>query len=212
MVLSNTINLLLMAAFSGMIFVLTLYLQNVRHLSALTTGLTLAPSGIAGMLGGAGANALSRRFGAARVLSATSFVEAVAIAALVALPGRGTIPFVIACTVFVSSFGVVAIVMINIAATSFVEPERQGVASGLLNTTRQIGGALGVAVATAAIGAVASLSVHERAVQLGGYRRGLVISAAAVLAASLLSLAKMRPREPLQPAIASERDLPVVEV
>ncbi|HYQ63929.1 MFS transporter [Actinophytocola sp.] len=148
---ANSANLLLMAAFSGMVFLLTLFLQQRHHLSPTATGLVFAPSGVAGLAGGVVGGLLAKRTAPGRLLPVSAFVQFVATAVLVLLPEHGTVLIVVAATIVTNFSGVVAIVMISVMAAADVPPADQGLAGGLLNTTQQIGGALGLAVVTAAV-------------------------------------------------------------
>lgn len=202
--LSNTVNVLLMGAFNGMIFVLTLFLQQVHGSSALVTGLTFAPAGICGMLAGIAAGALATRFGAHRTLIVSAFVQALATAALISLPSEQTVTFIIVATMVTNFSGVVAIVMVTIAAVSSVPDAEQGVAGGLLNTSQQIGGALGLAVVTAAITAVTtSAAAPSPEVLLSGLRAGMVVAAGLVLVAAALSTVTMAPRRIPAPTMST---------
>jgi hypothetical protein len=67
---------------------------------------------------------------------------------------------------------------ITIAATASVPPEQSGLASGLLNSTRQIGGAVGLAVLGAVAAAVAARAGGGQDLVTGGYGAALMIAAA----------------------------------
>jgi hypothetical protein len=91
-----------------------------------------------------------------------------------------------------AGFGL-SFVPMTIAATSGVPPTQAGLAAGLINTTRQVGGAVGLAVMATFASSAASHDLHhgERLVAAltTGYDRAFGIGAGAVLAGAVLALA-----------------------
>jgi EmrB/QacA subfamily drug resistance transporter len=130
----------------GISFLVTQYLQLVLGLSALATGLAIMPATVVVMLAALyGARAYGQ-FGP-RVVTSVALIIAAAGAASIDLAGVGSsVGFMIASlallnlSVGLMSPGTTSMVM------SAVPPERAGMASGAQSTTRQLGGALGVAV------------------------------------------------------------------
>ena len=185
---ANTTGFLLGATIFGGFFLLTLYMQGVLGYSPLEAGLAfLATAGMT-IPAAAIAQAAITRAGVKPILALGSVFVAFAYLWYTQLPVDGTywknlfIPFVI------SGFGLAFMfIPMSLAALSRVEDQIAGVASGLLNTSQQIGGALGVAL-------ISTVS-NERADSLagggqlsldditGGYNWGFAVASIFALAA-----------------------------
>jgi EmrB/QacA subfamily drug resistance transporter len=146
---SNVSGLLLGGAIFAQFFLLTLYMQQVLHYSALKTGvayiaLTLTIIAFSGV-----AQALVTRLGVRRVLSTGMAVSAVGLVLYAQLPVDGHYFWNLFPAFLLSGVGLaLAFVPMSIGALTGVTAADAGVASGLINTSQQIGGAIGVAVAT----------------------------------------------------------------
>ena len=146
---SNLSGLLLAAALFSQFFLLTLYMQQVLHYSALETGvayiaLTLTIIAFSGV-----AQALATRIGIRPVLTTGMVVSAVALVLFARLPVDGHYFWDLFPAFILSGLGLaLAFVPMSIGALTGVKPDEAGIASGLINTSQQVGGAIGVAVAT----------------------------------------------------------------
>jgi EmrB/QacA subfamily drug resistance transporter len=144
---SNVAGTLFGAAMYGTFFVITLYLQRVLGYSPLEAGfawLALSLSALATSAGGAG---LVTRIGPRWPLSGGLAVAAAGIWLLSRLPADASYTRNLLPALFVTGAGIgLAFVSLSIGALQGVEERDSGLASGLINTTQQIGGALGVAV------------------------------------------------------------------
>ncbi|MFD3934904.1 MFS transporter [Streptomyces sp. NPDC058611] len=163
---------------STVVFVLTLYLQETLHLSAFRTGLVFGVQGIASAVAGTYAPTLIGRFGARRTLVGSLLGQGVFIAALL---GVGTESGALLATVAVSlasMFHLGAIISYGVTVTSGVPDGEQGLATGLVTTTQQVGITIGIPL----LGVLAT----TQASLLDGVRTVLAIDAAVVLAAALL--------------------------
>jgi EmrB/QacA subfamily drug resistance transporter len=147
---ASNINALLMgAAIFSQFFLLTLYMQQVLHYSALKTGvayvaLTLAIVGFSAV-----SQALVTRVGIRLVLPVGMALSAAGLVLYAQLPVHGHYFANLFPAFILSGIGLAfAFVPMSIGALTGVKPEDAGVASGLLNTNQQIGGAIGVALAT----------------------------------------------------------------
>jgi EmrB/QacA subfamily drug resistance transporter len=146
---SNVSGLLLGGAIFAQFFLLTLYMQQVLHYSALKTGvayiaLTLTIIAFSGV-----AQALVTRLGVRRVLTTGMAVSAVGLVLYAQLPVDGHYFWNLFPAFLLSGIGLaLAFVPMSIGALTGVTAADAGIASGLINTSQQIGGAIGVAVAT----------------------------------------------------------------
>ena len=146
---SNISGFLLAGSLFSQFFLLTLYMQQVLHYSALKTGvayiaLTLTVIALSGL-----AQALTTRFGVRRLLTAGMVISGASIVLYAQLPVHGHYFWNLFPAFLLSGLGLAfAFIPMSIGALAGVGHSEAGVASGLINTSQQIGGAIGVAVAT----------------------------------------------------------------
>jgi EmrB/QacA subfamily drug resistance transporter len=146
---SNLSGLLMGAAIFSQFFLLTLYMQQVLHYSAIKTGvayigLTLTIIGFSAV-----SQALVTRIGVRRVLPLGLALSTVALVLFAQLPVHGHYFSNLLPGFLLSGVGLaLAFVPMSIGALTGVRQADAGVASGLINTNQQIGGAIGVAAVT----------------------------------------------------------------
>jgi EmrB/QacA subfamily drug resistance transporter len=145
---ANVVGFLLGAVIFANFFVLTLYVQQVLGWSALRTGVTfLATAGTTVIWAGV-AQALTTRLGPRPVIVTGMLVLAAALGWYTQIPVDGHYwPDLLPAYIIFALGLAFAFVPVSIAAFLQVEAHEAGLASGLLNTSQQIGGAIGVAVA-----------------------------------------------------------------
>jgi MFS transporter, DHA2 family, methylenomycin A resistance protein len=167
--LTSLIGLLANVAVYGLIFVLSLYFQNVNGLSPFATGLAFVP-----MLGvvlpvNLLAPRLAERFGAPAIIAAGALIAALGSIGLLGL-AHGTSYWSL-CAQLVALGGGLGLLVPPLTATLLgsVEKSRSGVAAGVLNSTRQTGSVLGVALFGSLIG--------QSGAFLSGANASLIISA-----------------------------------
>jgi EmrB/QacA subfamily drug resistance transporter len=185
----NVLQLLLGVTAISSLFMLTLYTQQVLGYTPLQAGLAYLPLAIGVASATAVANQVVGRTGPWPVA-----VAGLAIAAAgMVIMGTQVLPGMI-----VLGLGAgLSFVSITTAALESVEDSASGVASGLLSTTVQIGGALGVAVL---VGVVVTQRANDLvasgstplAAQVGGLQLAFLIAAAVALVASLVALVALR--------------------
>ncbi|WP_260691646.1 MULTISPECIES: MFS transporter [unclassified Streptomyces] len=157
----------------GEMLVLSVYLQQVLHMSPLAAGLTIAPQGVFGLATGLLGARLARHLGIQKVLVATGAAATIGFAALTQLPGSGGshLPLaavtVVGCGTAGMAFGSM------VTASAGVADRDQGLVGGVINTSRQLGAAIGAALLPAVADAVdrtrhASTAVGDRAAMLAG--------------------------------------------
>ncbi|HYT51681.1 MAG TPA: MFS transporter [Gaiellaceae bacterium] len=146
---ANVVGFLLGSVIFADFFVLTFYVQETLHWSALKTGVTfLATAGTTVIWAGV-AQALTTRFGPRPVIVAGLLVLAASMVQYTQIPLHGhywpdLLPAYLAFALGLAF----AFVPVTIAALAQVAPREAGLASGLINTSQQIGGAIGIAIAT----------------------------------------------------------------
>jgi EmrB/QacA subfamily drug resistance transporter len=135
------------AAVIALFYFLSIYLQSILGYSAITTGLAQLPGAIATILAAALASPLVNRFGIRPVLIAGLALFAGGLVWIAQLPVHGHfLTDVLGPTMLIALGLGFAFVPITILSQSGVNDREYGLASGLINTTQQIGGALGLAV------------------------------------------------------------------
>jgi EmrB/QacA subfamily drug resistance transporter len=147
---SDATMLLLAAALFGLFYFCTLYLQQVLGYNALKTGVAYLPFSFAIIISSGVASRVADRIGPKPVLVGGLLVAAVGFALFTRLQAHGDYAGTVLPAMLVMGVGLgMSFVPITIAATSGVAAEDSGLASGLLNTTQQVGGSLGLAVLSA---------------------------------------------------------------
>jgi EmrB/QacA subfamily drug resistance transporter len=146
---ANVVGFLLGAVIFANFLVLTLYVQQVLGWSALKTGVTfLATAGTTVIWAGV-AQALTTRFGARPVIVVGMIVMAASMGYYAQIPVDGHFwPDLLPAYVTFALGLAFGFVPVTIAALAQVAPEDAGLASGLINTNQQIGGAIGIALAS----------------------------------------------------------------
>jgi EmrB/QacA subfamily drug resistance transporter len=146
---SNVAGFLLAASLFSQFFLLTLYMQQVLHYSALKTGVAYIALTLAIISFSAVAQGIVTRVGIRRVLPVGLAVAALTIVSYGRLPVDGHYFWDLFPAFVIGGIGMAfAFVPLTIGALSGVRHSDAGVASGLINTSQQIGGAIGVAVAS----------------------------------------------------------------
>lgn len=194
---ANLIGLLMSAAIGSTIFILTLYMQQVLNFSALQTGLAFLPHAIAAMIAAPIASQLATRFGTKTTLTGSMTLAAVGLLHLSRIPVQGNFVRDLLPGTVIIGFGIViTLVSVTIAATAGISDSEQGMASGLLNTSQQIGAALGlailVAVSTARTEAVIAQSGGaadaQRTALTAGFGAALIVGVGFAIAGVLVAL------------------------
>ncbi|GAA2125581.1 MFS transporter [Kitasatospora saccharophila] len=166
---------------TSLVFLLTLYLQEVLDFSALAAGLSFGVLGLGTVLGGATAARLIAATGTRATLVTGGLVQAAATAALLLLgTGRSSLWLLLAAT-FVGGVGnMFVIVGFMVTATSGLPDHEQGLATGLATMTQQIGITMGTPVMSAVFAARAGAHPSAGAV-LDGVALAVLVNAALVL-------------------------------
>ncbi|WP_328400745.1 MFS transporter [Streptomyces sp. NBC_00390] len=173
---------------STVVFVLTLYLQETLGLSAFRTGLVFGVQGVLSIAAGALTPKVLARFGARRTLVFSLLGQGVFVAALL---GVGAQSGALLATVGVSLASMChlgAIISYGLTVTSGVPDGEQGLATGLVTTTQQVGITVGIPL----LGVLATTGETL----LAGVRTVLAVDAAVVLLAGIVIAAGLRRARP----------------
>jgi EmrB/QacA subfamily drug resistance transporter len=146
---ANVVGWLLGAVIFANFFVLTLYVQDVLGYSALKAGVTFVATAGTAVVSAGVAQALTTRFGPKPVIVAGLLLLTGAMIWYAQIPVNGSYASDLLPGYLMVGVGIaLAYVPVSIAALAGVEEREAGLASGLINTSQQIGGAVGVAVAS----------------------------------------------------------------
>jgi EmrB/QacA subfamily drug resistance transporter len=144
---ANVVMLLVASGMFSMFFFNTLYIQRVLGYGPLEAGLAFLPFTAGIMISAGLASQFAPRVGVRPVAALGMIVTAVGMLLLVRLPVDGTYLADVLPSLVVTSLGMGAVFMpLTLIATTGLKDEDQGLASGLFNTSQQIGGALGLAI------------------------------------------------------------------
>ncbi len=164
----------------GELLVLTLYLQQVLHESPLFTGLAIAPQGVVGFVAGVAGPRLAGRIGVKRMLVLTAAAAAVGFLVLTRLPAGGYSPVLF--VVSLVGFGTAGTALgSTVLASRGMADADQGLVGGMINTSRQIGAAVGAALLPAVAEAVSG------GAGVDGDRAAMLAAAVAALAATAVA-------------------------
>jgi len=175
-----------MAAFYGIVFLQSLYFQQERGSSALETGLLFLPMTALVAILNPWVARLMVRYGHAAMIAAGQVVMAAGLAGLCFLPADAPVLLVAALMVPVGVGGSFTVPSIIAVVMDHVPAERTGTASGVVNTARQVGGSLGVAI----FGAVLASGEF-----MAGVRASLGATAAVLIILVVASLALRHGRQ-----------------
>ncbi len=190
---ANGIAMAVGAALFGMYFFISLYLQQVAGYSPLRTGLAILPAGLMTLAGSLAAPRLVARIGARRQLVIGPLLSAAGLLWMSFLSfGDGyRAHMFVPLALFGLGIGTTFVPM-TLTATAGVPAAQAGLASGLVNTARQIGGAVGLAVlatlAAAATRESRSPAHPARMAVTAGYDRAFLVAGLLLLVGAGLAL------------------------
>jgi MFS transporter, DHA2 family, methylenomycin A resistance protein len=185
---SSLAGLLINIAFYGLIFVISLFFQRVQGLSPLTTGLALAPTMIGITIANIGSGWMQHRFGATRILAAGGLIVAAACAGMLSVGADTAYVAMIVQLVALGVGGGLVVPTVTSQVLASVPRRRSGVASGSLNTLRQTGSAVGVAL-------FGSLLAGSAGFVAGVHASFAIAIGLALAVAALAPLLRVRARE-----------------
>ncbi len=208
---ANAVVFMLGAAMFAMWFFVSLYLQQVLGYSPLEAGLAFLPMTLTIVIGSALASRAVARVGVKPLLAVGMLIEAVGLLLFTTISANGSYLSDVALPSVVVAVGIgLSFVPVTIAAVAGVAREEAGLASGLVNTSRLMGGALGLALLSALATArtdgelsrgAGAGAVHSALVD--GYHLAFYIGAGFALTGALLTvlvLQQTRPRRTGHPS------------
>jgi EmrB/QacA subfamily drug resistance transporter len=188
---ANVIMVLIGAVMFSLFFFLSQYLQDVHGYSPLRTGFAFLPMPLAIIIGTQLSSRLVDRFGPRPLLVAGPLISAGGLLLLSRLDTTSSYALHIGLAGAITTFGVgMSFVPVTLSAVGGVERQDAGLASGLINTTRQIGGSLGLAalLTIAASRAHAVAASGSLVAQTAGYTRAFAVSSALLVVAAAVAL------------------------
>jgi predicted MFS family arabinose efflux permease len=183
---ANVAMFLAMSGMFAMFFFNTLYLQRVLGYGPLEAGLAFLPFTAGVMLSATIASQFATRLGVRPIAAVGFLLTAGGLVLLTQLPVDGSYLTDVLPALLLASLGMGAVFMpLTLIATTGLDDEDQGLASGLFNTSQQIGGALGLAVlstlATSKMSAAGGSPTHALVVGFHwAFAAGAVFSLAAL--------------------------------
>jgi EmrB/QacA subfamily drug resistance transporter len=158
-------------------FMLSLYLQSVRGYSPLETGVAFLPLSLAVVVASQVGFRLSGRLSGRGLYAVGALVAAAGLGLLGGLSASMPLGYVLSAAVLAMLGGGIMFAPVMIVGTAHDAADQAGLASGLLNTSRQVGGALGLALLTT-IAVSATGGAFAAAAETHGYARGFAVGAA----------------------------------
>jgi EmrB/QacA subfamily drug resistance transporter len=198
---ADAVALLIGMSLFSMFFFISLYMQQVLHYSALKAGLSYLPLAIAIILSAGAASAGVTRLGFKPVLVTGMLFVAAGLFWFSRIPTHGSFAADILGPSVLAAIGLgLSFVPVTIAAVTGTSPQEAGLASGLVNTAQQVGGALGLAIlATIADSHTKSLlsaGGHNAAEALTkGFQRAFLTGSGFAVAGAILALLLISSRD-----------------
>jgi predicted MFS family arabinose efflux permease len=193
-------------------FLLALYLQDVLHYSPLQSGVAFTGFAFAVVLVSNAAQAIVSRFGVRPTLTAGLLASALSVALLTRLPVDGHYFWDLFPWFVLGGAGMgLSFIPVTIASLTGVQRSDAGVASGLINTSRQIGGAVGLAAVSAIAATSAShfAQAHAGATASSaaaldhGFQTALYVLTGLLLLGALITVTLLKPAPLPKPHVAS---------
>jgi EmrB/QacA subfamily drug resistance transporter len=207
---ANAIQALTVAGMFGMFFLGVLYLQRVLGYDALQTGLAFLPTTVVmGALSVRYSERLIMRFGARRTLLPGLVLIAAGLALFARVPVDGNYVIDVLPSMILIGTGIgTSFPALATLAMSGATPSDAGLASGLVNTTVQVGAAVGLAV-LATLSATRSEGLIEKgeltaAALTGGYQLAFLIGAGLVVVAIAIAIIVLQPERQAKEELRAE--------
>lgn len=176
--LSSAVGLLVNIAFYGLIFVFSLYFQQVNGMSAIETGLAFVPMMGAVLPANLVASRLAERIGVTRAIAAGAALSAFGCLMLIGIEAGTSYCRTVAQLIIIGGGLGLLVPPLTSTLLGSVDKSRSGIAAGVLNATRQTGSVLGVALFGSLVGQAKEF--------ISGMHGALMISTGLLLAAAIV--------------------------
>jgi EmrB/QacA subfamily drug resistance transporter len=215
---ANIVALLIGMSLFSMFFFVSLYMQQVLHFSALKAGLSYLPLAFGIIFSAGAASALVTRFGFKPVLITGLLFVAGGLFWFSRVPAHGGTfigdvfgPSLLAAIGLGLSF-----VPVTIAAVTGTRPHEAGLASGLVNTAQQVGGALGLAILATVANSRTNSLVHAGGHDVTyaltkGFERAFLVGTGFALVGALLAIVLISSRDSREHSLAARGAEPAAE-
>ncbi|GAC1320863.1 MAG: MFS transporter [Thermoleophilaceae bacterium] len=214
---ANVVGLLIGMALFSMFFFISLYLQNVLHFSPIKTGLAYLPLSIAIIVSAGVASQLVTRVGFKPTLIVGLLFVAGGLLwfSQARAPGGSYAEDVLGPSILAAIGLGLSFVTVTIAAVTGTKPSEAGLASGLINTAQQVGGALGLAIlATVANSRTQGLfhgGEHNEAIALTrGFDRAFLVGAGFAMLGAILAALLISSRDSREHSVAAREGSPAL--
>jgi EmrB/QacA subfamily drug resistance transporter len=206
---ADIVGLLVGMSLFSMFFLITLYLQQVLHHSALQTGFAYLPLAGCIVLAAGAASALVTRVGFKPVLISGMLMIAVALAWFTQISAHGDFLTDVLGPSMLAGVGLgFAFVTVTIAAVTGTSPDEAGLASGLINTSQQIGGALGLAILVSIANSTTvdqiKTGVNPTVALNAGFQGAFVVGACFAVTGAILAAVLISSRDSREHAAAAQ--------
>ena len=201
----NSVQVLMSIAVISVVFYNSLYLQEILGYSPIQAGLAWLPQTVLIMVVSNLGARFAAKLGAGTLIAVGTLAIAVGLLLFLrTTPGSGFITVLIPAMLVTGAGMGLGFVGVTIAATTGVPDRDQGIASGLINTSQQVGTAVGLAILVTIAGSVMRAShAQPAAAVVAGYHAAFVVAAAIAAAAALIALIVLK-RPSALPADAAE--------
>jgi EmrB/QacA subfamily drug resistance transporter len=189
---ANVVGLMVGASLFSMFYFISLYMQQVLGYGPLKAGLSYLPLAVAIILSAGIASAMVTKVGFKPILAFGMLLIAIGLVWFAQVPADGSyLADILGPSLFAGVGLGLAFVPVTIAAVSGVADREQGLASGLINTSQQVGGALGLAILAAIANGIIGDS-HEPGKLTEGFQAAFLIGAGFAVLGLIASLLLIR--------------------
>jgi EmrB/QacA subfamily drug resistance transporter len=197
---ANIVGLLTGMSLFSMFFFVSLYLQEVLHDSALTAGVSYLPLAVMIIVSAGLASQLVNRFGFKPILIAGQILVALGLLWFAQVSASGSFGSDVLGPSILAAVGLgLSFVPVMIAALTGTQPHEAGLASGLINTSQQVGGALGLAILASIADSLTNTRIHHGvappAALTDGFGRAFTVGACLAVAGAFLTLVLIATRD-----------------
>jgi EmrB/QacA subfamily drug resistance transporter len=208
---ADIVGLLIGMSLFSMFFFISLYLQDVLHFSAIKAGVSYLPLAVGIIISAGVGSQLVTRVGFKPVLMAGLLLIAAGLVWFSRVPAPGgSFGADVLGPSLLAAFGLgFSFVSVTIAAVTGTKPHEAGLASGLINTSQQVGGALGLAIlatiANSRTQGLLSAGVHNSVALTKGFDRAFLVGAGFAIVGALLTAVLISSRDSREQAVAARR-------